>query len=52
MMIKNSTKKALLEVGDFTRRALSMIVERLSKVYYTIHTSKFNNGLEVFAWNY
>lgn len=49
MMIKNSTKKAL-EVGDFTRRAV--IVCGLSKVYYTIHTNKINNGLEVFAWNY
>lgn len=36
-MLKNSTKKALLEVDGFTRRALSVIVERLSKVYYTTH---------------
>ena len=34
-MIKNSTKKALLEVGDFTRQAI--IVYGLSTVYYTIH---------------
>lgn len=37
MMIKNSTKKALLEVGDFTRQTLSVIVKRLSTVYYTTH---------------
>jgi len=49
-MIKNSTKKALLEVGDFTRQ--TAIVYGLSKVYYTIHTNKINNSLGVFAWNY
>ena len=49
-MIKNSTKKALLEVGDFTRRA--RLVCGLSTVYYTTHNNKFNNGLGVFAWNY
>lgn len=50
MMIKNSTKKALLEVDGFTRQAV--IVYGLSKVYYTTHNNKINNGLEVFAWNY
>lgn len=32
MMIKNSTKKALLEVGDFTRQADVWI----STIYYTM----------------
>ena len=33
MMIKNSTKKALLEVGDFTRQTI--IFYGPSTVYYT-----------------
>lgn len=43
MLIKNSTKKALLEVGDFTRRAV--IVYGLSKVYYTIHALSFQGDV-------
>ena len=35
MTIKNSTKKALLEVGDFTRRMMMMY--GLSTIHYTIH---------------
>ena len=34
MMIKNSTKKALLEVGDFTRR---MLMYGLSTIHYNIY---------------
>lgn len=39
MMIKNSTKKALLEVGDFTRQTI--IIYGISTVYYTIHVLCF-----------
>ena len=35
MLIKNSTKKALLEVGDFTRQAI--IFYGLSTIYYITH---------------
>ena len=33
MMIKNSTKKALLEAGDFARQ---MLMYGLSTIYYTM----------------
>ena len=35
MTIKNSTKKALLEVGDFTRQTIMFC--RLSTTYYITH---------------
>lgn len=44
MMLKNSTKKALLEVGDFTRQAI--ITYKLSIVYYTIHVLCSQGGGE------
>ena len=44
-MIKNSTKKALLEVGDFTRRMM-MMMYGLSTVYYTIHVLCSQGGGE------
>ena len=44
MTIKNSTKKALLEVGDFTRRMI--IFHGLSTVYYTIHVLCSQGGGE------
>ena len=43
-MIKNSTKKALLEVGDFTRQTIMFC--RLSTVYYTIHVLRSQGGGE------
>lgn len=43
MMIKNSTKKALLEVGDFTRQ---MLMYGLSTIYYTIHVLRSQGGGE------
>lgn len=43
MMIKNSTKKALLEVDGFTRRAI--IVYGLSKVNYIIHALCFQGDV-------
>lgn len=44
MMIKNSTKKALLEVGDFTRQTI--IFYGLSTVYYTIPALCSQGGSE------
>ena len=44
MMIKNSIKKALLEVGDFTRQTI--IFHGLSTVYYTIHVLCSQGGGE------
>ena len=43
MITKNSTKKALLEVGDFTRQAT--IVYGLSKVYYTIQALSYQGDV-------
>ena len=44
MTIKNSTKKALLEVGDFTRQTI--IIYRLSTVYYIIPVLCSQGGCE------
>ena len=46
-MIKNSTKKAS-EASDFTRQAITGCFTN----YYNTYNDKFNNRLEVFAWNY
>ena len=43
MTIKNSTKKALLEVDGFTRQAV--IVYGLSTIYYTIHALRFQGDV-------
>ena len=45
MTIKNSTKKALLEVGDFTRRMM-MMMYGLSTIHYNIYVLCSQGGGE------